>query len=244
VPRLAVAVAILLAPFAAASAQPCVGDCSGDDQVAVNELVTCVGIVLLSGPTTACPACDGNADGTVAINDLIAGVNSALDGCVAQDLPDLEPASARFRSTTPSCINDTSEIVLSLEVCVANTGTAASGPFDVHVLGEPFGRVDGLGAGEQTCLAGAYVPFGIDVLVDAGEEVAEDDERDNFRSFNIPQPTPPPFCTATPTVTPTPDVTETATETETATPAATETATEAPTATPTETPTATAEPTF
>lgn len=239
--RLAVSLVLFLATVAPAVGQICPADCSGDDQVVVNELIACVGIVLQGGPSSACPACDGNDDGTVAINELIAGVNSALDGCATRDLADLEPVSARFRSTTPSCINDTSEIELTLEVCVANSGTLASGPFDLHVLGEPFARIPGLAAGEQTCLEGPYVPFSIDVLVDAGEEVDESDERDNFRSFNIAQPTPPPFCTATPTVTPTPDVTETATETPT--PDITETATETPTATPTETPTATVEPT-
>jgi hypothetical protein len=221
VSRLAVALAVLLAPLAVSQAQTCPADCSGDNQVVVNELIACVGIVLQGGPSSACPACDGNDDGAVAINELIAGVNSALDGCTPRDLADLEPVSARFRSTTPSCINDTSEIALTLEVCVANRGTVASGPFDLHVLGEPFARIPGLAIDEQTCLEGPYVPFSIDVLVDASEEVQESDERDNLRSFNIAQPTPPPFCTATPTVTPTADVTDTATETPTETPTAT-----------------------
>lgn len=216
-------VALVLLMAVPGRGQTCPADCSGDNEVAVNELVTCVAIVLAGGPSTACPACDSNDDGTVAINDLIAGVNSALDGCAVVDLPDLEPVSARFRSTTPGCINDTIEINLTLEVCIANTGTVASGPFDVHVIGLPFGRVNGIGAGAQACLQGAYVPFAIDVLADAGEEVAERNERNNLRSFNIPQVTPPPFCTATPTVTPTPEFTDAETET--------------PTPTPTETPT-------
>jgi hypothetical protein len=207
-----------------AAAGACAGDCNGDGMVAVNELVTCVAIALVGGPTGSCPACDPDDDGTVAISELIAGVNSALGGCEALDLPDLEPLSARFRSTTPSCINDTSEIELTLEVCVANTGTVDSGPFAVAVLGEPFGRLTGLAAGAQACLAGPYVPFSIDVLVDAGQEVAEIDESNNFASFSIPQPSPPPFCTATPTITTTAEVTATPTETPTATPTETATA--------------------
>ena len=202
---------LALASASRGQAQACPGDCSGDGQVGVNELITCVGIVLADGSSSTCPACDGDGDGGVAINELIAGVNSALGGCAQLDLPDLAPVSARFRSTTPACIHDTSEIRLSLEVCVANQGTVASGPFDVHVLGEPFGRVAGLAVGAQTCLQGPFVPFSIDVLVDAEGEVGETDERDNFASYFVPQPSPPPFCEATPTSTETPTLTETPT---------------------------------
>lgn len=74
----------------------------------------------------------------------------------------------------------------------------------MFVLGEPFGRVSGgLDAGAQTCLQGPFVPCSIDVLADAAGEVGESDETDNFASFFIPQPTPPPFCEPTPTATPT-----------------------------------------
>jgi hypothetical protein len=183
--------------------------------VSINELITCVGVVLAGGPTTACPACDGDGDGGVAINELVAGVNSALDGCAGLDLPNLVPVSARFRSTTPACIRDTSEIRLSLEVCVANQGTLGSGSFDVRVLGEPFGRVSGVAAGARACLLGPFVPFSIDVLVDAEGEVGETEEQDNFASYFVPQPSPPPFCEATPTATPTdtPSPTPTAVDT-------------------------------
>ncbi|MBX3026465.1 hypothetical protein KF840_16275 [bacterium] len=200
--RSLVAAIALLAVAAAGRAQLCPADCDDDAVVAVNELITCVGIVLADGPTTACPACDGDADGVVVINELIAGVNSALAGCAGGDLPDLAPISARSVAMNPACITDTSEIDLQLEVCIANQGTADSGPFDVVVLGEPFGRVGGLAAGAQTCLRGPFVPFAIDVDVDAAAEVAESDELDNFDSFYIPRPSPPPLCL--PTETPVP----------------------------------------
>jgi len=171
-------------------------------------------------------------------------VNSALEGCAVVVGPDLAPVSARFRSMTPACITDTSQIQIRLEVCVANQGTVASGPFNIEVLGEPFGRVTGLAAGAQTCLQGSFVPFEIDVLVDADGEVAETDEVDNFDTYFVPQPTPPPFCVPTSTPTETGTVTETPTpsDTDTPTPEATETATgvdtETPTPAPTSTPTA------
>ena len=61
--------------------QVCTADCSGDNVVAVNELVTCVGIVLGNTGPDACPACDGNGDGSVNIADLIGGVGNLLTGC-------------------------------------------------------------------------------------------------------------------------------------------------------------------
>jgi hypothetical protein len=71
--------AILLAG-AAAEAQ-CVGDCNGDDSVAINELIIGVNIALGSQPLSACEAFDCEHTGQVPINCLIQGVNNALDGC-------------------------------------------------------------------------------------------------------------------------------------------------------------------
>jgi hypothetical protein len=65
----------------AAQALPCVGDCSGDGEVAINEIITCVNIALGSAQLSTCTSCDANGDGEVAINELILAVNSALNGC-------------------------------------------------------------------------------------------------------------------------------------------------------------------
>lgn len=232
---------LALAP-PALRAQPCAGDCSGDGQVAINELVTCVAFALAGAEPAACTACDANGDDAVAIADLIAGVNAALNGCETVDLPDLVPLSVRLSSDTPACINDTSEIRLRLEICVANEGTAAAPASSVELLGEEVGRVDGIAAGGQACLITAFVPFDIDVRVDAREEIAETDERNNFAFLFVPLPTPPPFCDATPTVTDTPPPTDTPAATETETPSATATASDTPVPTNTPVPTDTATP--
>ena len=63
------------------NAQDCVGDCNGDGQVSINELVLGVNIALGSLPADACPAFDPNGNDAVAINELIAGVGNALNGC-------------------------------------------------------------------------------------------------------------------------------------------------------------------
>jgi hypothetical protein len=59
----------------------CAGDCSGDDTVTVEELVTLVNIVLENGALTDCPVGDADYDGAIAINDILLAVNNALSGC-------------------------------------------------------------------------------------------------------------------------------------------------------------------
>ena len=59
----------------------CAGDCDGDGAVAINELVTAVGIALGGQPIAACASADQDGNGQVAINELIAAVNHALGAC-------------------------------------------------------------------------------------------------------------------------------------------------------------------
>ncbi len=60
----------------------CIGDCNGNGEIAINELITGVSIALGSANVSACGSFDTNASGAVEINELIAGVNAALNGCV------------------------------------------------------------------------------------------------------------------------------------------------------------------
>jgi hypothetical protein len=61
---------------------PCVGDCNGSGEVAVNELVTGVNIALGRLAIAVCTDIDVNDSGRVEINELIAAVNAALSRCV------------------------------------------------------------------------------------------------------------------------------------------------------------------
>jgi ELWxxDGT repeat protein len=62
--------------------QPCPGDCNGDGEVTVDELVRGMTIVLGPPPNLdICPAADSNGDGEVTVDDIIRGVNAALNGC-------------------------------------------------------------------------------------------------------------------------------------------------------------------
>jgi hypothetical protein len=76
--RLVLILALTAAWPRAGTAQVCQGDCNGDRQVLVNELV--VGVILALGGTAACDAFDLDGDG-VQINELILAVSNALGGC-------------------------------------------------------------------------------------------------------------------------------------------------------------------
>ena len=70
---------VLIIAHGSAHAQ-CVGDCNGDGEVTINELILGVNIALGSTPVSACEAF-ANGEGVVDIAQLIKGVNNALNGC-------------------------------------------------------------------------------------------------------------------------------------------------------------------
>ena len=59
----------------------CSGDCNGDGQVTINELIASVNIALGQSDVSSCHACDLNGDGMITINELIIAVTKALQGC-------------------------------------------------------------------------------------------------------------------------------------------------------------------
>jgi hypothetical protein len=64
-------------------AVPCPGDCNGNGQVSVNELIVGVNIALMNSPISTCPVFDSNGSGDVGVNELILAVLAALNGCPA-----------------------------------------------------------------------------------------------------------------------------------------------------------------
>jgi len=64
-----------------ARADECTGDCDGDGQVTVNELILMVNIALGSADVSACPIGDFDKSGDITVNEIIRGVNFALGQC-------------------------------------------------------------------------------------------------------------------------------------------------------------------
>ncbi|MDX2169953.1 MAG: hypothetical protein SF182_22985 [Deltaproteobacteria bacterium] len=92
------------APAAHGGETACVGDCNGDGEVTVNEIITGVNIALGNTPVQTCPAFDRNGDGRVDISELIAGVANLLYGCGVTpptSIPTDTPTGGASPSPTP-----------------------------------------------------------------------------------------------------------------------------------------------
>ncbi len=61
----------------------CGGDCNGDGEVTVDEIVTGVSIALGTFELGVCPAFDGGGDGAVTVDELVRAIDTALRGCGA-----------------------------------------------------------------------------------------------------------------------------------------------------------------
>jgi len=69
----------------------CVGDCSNDGEVTVDELVTMVNAALGSAPASACENGDADGSGDVDVAEVILAVNNTLNGCMAPPSPTPTP---------------------------------------------------------------------------------------------------------------------------------------------------------
>ncbi len=59
----------------------CIGDCDGDGEVTINNVLLMVNIALEQAPIAQCAAGDANQDGIITVDELIAAVGLALAGC-------------------------------------------------------------------------------------------------------------------------------------------------------------------
>jgi virginiamycin B lyase len=59
----------------------CVGDCDGNGQVTVDEILTMVNIALGNEVVTKCLAGDANHDGQITVDEILTAVGNALNGC-------------------------------------------------------------------------------------------------------------------------------------------------------------------
>lgn len=78
---LAATLGLILVTPVTAPAQ-CAGDCHGDGEVTIDELLIMVNVALDSAPLAACEPGDTSGDGVITVNEIIAAVNKALGGCV------------------------------------------------------------------------------------------------------------------------------------------------------------------
>lgn len=131
----AAAVLLGLLALAARPAIACTGDCDGDDVVSISELVQGVNMALGSGDPSGCPAFDANADQAVTIEELVAAVTSALQGCASpSDTPTAGADTPTQAVETPTAVAETptvpAETVTALPSDTPSPSpTPTSGPF-------------------------------------------------------------------------------------------------------------------
>ncbi len=70
-------------PTATPTPRPCAGDCNGDRDVPINELIAIVNIALGNLPLSSCGAGDVSGNGEITIDEILQAVNVALAGCPA-----------------------------------------------------------------------------------------------------------------------------------------------------------------
>lgn len=99
-----------------AQMDPCDGDCNGDGQVDVNELILGLRIAQESATADECMAVDRNDDGFVTIDELILAVNASLTLCSTHPIPSPTPTSTSTSTPTetptagePGCGNGRTE---------------------------------------------------------------------------------------------------------------------------------------
>jgi hypothetical protein len=124
----------------------CVGDCTGDGIVAINELVAGMQVALADDPATTCPSFDANGNGQVGIDELIQIAANSRDGCADATCPAAQVKISvlnRRGGATPTTVLVTghvrantcpadaasgSDYVRSLTIPASCSGTCACGP--------------------------------------------------------------------------------------------------------------------
>jgi hypothetical protein len=95
----AIALVMLVAMARPASARVCTGDCDLDDHVALGEMVLGTNVALGTRGVDDCRAFDVDGDGSVEIDELVAGVANGLDGC--DTLRTVDPGTGPWELVPP-----------------------------------------------------------------------------------------------------------------------------------------------
>jgi len=125
--------AVCMALFQATSApgQVCLGDCDEDGFVTVDELIRGVNIALGTLSTDACRAFDANGDELVTVDEIVAAVVNALDGC-PQGAPTSTP-TATSSAPQPSSTPTQFEPITSTPTPTPTASPAVAGPVQVLI---------------------------------------------------------------------------------------------------------------
>lgn len=131
-------VLVMLAVFMTvgpAPAQTCAGDCDGDGQVTISELVRGVRIALGELPVEECDALDGDGSGTVTVAELIRAVRAALEICIPDTpTPTVTPLG-------PFCGDGSADGLEECDDGNASSGDGCSAACELEPGGDPCAGV-------------------------------------------------------------------------------------------------------
>lgn len=120
-----VVVAVVCASWLGGAAwAACAGDCGGDGEVSIDELILGVNIALGNAVVGQCGNMDADGDGEVTINEIIGAVNGALGGCLI-----VTPAATA--TATPTAVVPTPTSVMTSGLFISNAPPEAGSNF-VH----------------------------------------------------------------------------------------------------------------
>jgi hypothetical protein len=114
---------------------PCHGDCNGDGQVMIDELMTGVAIALDTEPLAVCRPADSDASGAVRINEITAAVEAALSSCPRASLPTPTAEPGETPSPTPVVAEPGPEITF---LGIASADDQPQQPIDRDDQGRPI----------------------------------------------------------------------------------------------------------
>ena len=115
-------------PTPTATPGGCVGDCDGDRQVHINELIIGINIALGSAPASLCEGLDCPHIGSLAIPCFVAAVNNALYGCPGNasstPTPTPTPPSPPELSLVVQVVSFPDESRVEITATISNLGAA------------------------------------------------------------------------------------------------------------------------
>ncbi len=152
----------------------CPGDCDGDVNVHVAELVTGVAIALGERPMAACQSFDQDGDGSTRVDEMVAAVRAALGGCAAA-LPPFPGARGAYDGLLTS-YSDTGGPVARTSEVVADVYEGEEDGLRLYILLAPNIALDVRGPldGGNVTLDGYYWVTDYGVSINGTARVTDD----------------------------------------------------------------------
>ena len=117
-----------------ARAATCEGDCNGDGQVTVDEIITMANIALGNTTISACQSGDVTGNGQITVDKIIGAVNSTLNGCSRPAQTEFVKGASQAAISAPSTANQAISITDFGFVGTAGSSAAVASRHSLRVV--------------------------------------------------------------------------------------------------------------